>query len=108
VAVLIPIAKSESWWAMAQDERLALMKRTAQHEGHMEIGARFAGKILRRLFHARYMPGSEWDFLTYFEFDAAESDDFRRLLEALRSPRQNPEWGHVVRETEIWMRKAGG
>jgi hypothetical protein len=105
LAVLVPIAKSDAWWNLSQDERLAIFKRSAASEGHVAIGQRFASSVLRRLYHARYVPGSEWDFLTYFEIEPGEAPVFQKMLEALRNPRRNPEWGFVVRETEIWMRK---
>lgn len=102
LAVLIPIRKTDSWWALAQDERDALL-RPAPGSGHIAIGARFASRIYRKLYHARYAGGSEWDFLTYFEFPAECSDDFRDLLQALRDPASNPEWAYVERESELWM-----
>lgn len=102
-AVLIPISKTDAWWALAQDERDRFFRPTAARPGHVEIGARHARTIFRRLYHARYQPGSEWDFLTYFEFTDADAGGFRALLAALRDPALNPEWGFVERETEIWM-----
>jgi hypothetical protein len=102
-AVLIPISKSEAWWALAQDERDRFFRRAGERPGHVEIGARHAPSIFRRLYQARYQPGSEWDFLTYFEFAEADAAGFRALLAALRDPALNPEWGFVERETEIWM-----
>jgi hypothetical protein len=103
-AVLIPIAKSAAWWALAQDERLALL-RAGRGEGHFAIGARYASRIYRRLLHCRYLPQSRWDFLTYFEFPEAQAPVFRELLQVLRDTERNPEWGYVEHETEIWMTK---
>jgi hypothetical protein len=104
VAVLIPIGKSPSWWALAQDERQAYF---SQGRGHTALGRRFASRIYRRLYHARYLPGSGWDFLTYFEFPEAERNAFEELLSLLRDPAQNPEWTFVDRELEIWFQKRG-
>jgi hypothetical protein len=104
-AVLIPIAKSDAWWALAQDERDRFFRHTPERPGHVEIGAHYARSIFRRLYQARYQPGSEWDFLTYFEFGDEDAGTFRELLAALRDPARNPEWGFVERETEIWMTK---
>lgn len=104
VAVLIPIGKSPSWWALAQDERQAYFTR-GRHAGHTALGRPFADRIYRRLYHARYLPQSGWDFLTYFEFPEAERAAFRELLAILRDPEQNPEWSFVDREIEIWMKK---
>jgi hypothetical protein len=102
-AVLIPIRKSAAWWALAQDERQAMLAGGAR-SGHIPIGRPFAARIYRRLYHARYLPGSEWDFLTYFEFPESSTGTFRELLAMLRDPAQNPEWAYVDRELEIWMR----
>jgi hypothetical protein len=104
-AVLIPIAKSDAWWALAQDERDAYFRRAGDRPGHVEIGTHHARSIFRRLYQARYLPGSQWDFLTYFEFGDGDAGAFRNLLAALRAPALNPEWRFVERETEIWMTK---
>jgi hypothetical protein len=104
VAVLIPICKAQAWWALAQDERRSFLR--AGGPGHFEIGLEYASTIYRRLYHARALPGSAWDFLTYFEFPRDRSDDFRALLQRLRDTDQNPEWQFVEREVEIWMSKS--
>jgi hypothetical protein len=102
VAVLIPIRKSAEWWGLAREQRQALMMGGAPH-GHLAIGQRYAARIYRRLYHARYLPGSEWDFLTYFEFPTDTTAAFEELLAALRDVEQNPEWAFVDREIELWM-----
>jgi len=104
-AVLIPIAKSEAWWALAQDERERHFRRTPERPGHVEIGTRYAPAIFRRLYQARFQPGSEWDFLTYFELGDADVDAFRRMLAELRDRALNPEWAFVERECEVWLTK---
>ena len=106
LAVLIPICKSASWWALAQDERQAHFTR-GRHAGHTALGRPFAARIYRRLYHARHLPGSAWDFLTYFEFPETERGAFQELLSILRDPESNPEWSFVDRELEIWMSKRG-
>jgi hypothetical protein len=103
-AVLIPITKSAQWWALAQDERQAFLRASAP--GHVDIGLEYAGEIYRRLYHARMLPGSAWDFLTYFEFPMEAAGRFKELLARLRDVRQNPEWSFVEREVEIWMTKS--
>jgi hypothetical protein len=102
VAVLIPIRKSAEWWGLAREQRQALVMGGAPH-GHLAIGQRYAARIYRRLYHARYLPGSEWDFLTYFEFPRDTTAAFRELLAALRDVDRNPEWAFVDREIELWM-----
>ncbi len=105
VAVLIPIRKSPAWWALAQDERLAVFQGSAKAPGHHVVGSAYASRIFRRLYHARQLPGSNWDFLTYFEFPLHERATFEALLAELRDPMTNPEWSYVEAEIEVWMVK---
>jgi hypothetical protein len=105
-AVLIPICKSSDWWSLAQDVRQAYLDGT-KTSGHVAIGRAHAAHIYRRLYHARYLPGSHWDFLTYFEFPEQDTGRFQQLLAELRDPEQNPEWAYVEREVEIWMTRLG-
>ena len=106
VAVVIPIRKSAAWWALPLDERMAHFQKKADKIGHTAIGAEYAGRIYRKLYHTRYaVEGTDHDFITYFEFDRAQTDDFKELLAKLRDPEQNPEWNFVDREYEIWLTK---
>jgi hypothetical protein len=100
VVVLIPISKSEAWWALPQDQRRRHFHRVPGH-----VGAGYASRIARRLYHARYLPGSSWDFLTYFEMQPQDAGAFRQLLGELRDPEKNNEWAFVEREVEVWMRR---
>jgi hypothetical protein len=114
IAVLIPIRKSPAWWALAQDERSALLRGKAPGAemnpssgpppGHIAVGLDYARTILRKLYHARPLV-TEWDFLTYFEFPAERAADFRSLLAGLRDVNRNPEWAYVDRESEVWMER---
>ncbi|MBI3803739.1 MAG: hypothetical protein HY282_08255 [Nitrospirae bacterium] len=107
ITVLILVGKSEAWWKMAQDERQVLFQKTARHEGHRNIGYRYADRIYRRLYHARYVhPAAPYDFITYFEFESSHTADFRSLLSELRDIRKNPEWLYVDFECEVWMAKS--
>lgn len=106
LAVIIPIRKSAAWWALPQDERLAHFKKKGDNPGHTAIGAKYADRIYRKLYHTRYaVETRDHDFITYFEFDRAHTDDFKSLLAQLRDPKQNPEWNFVDREYEIWLTK---
>jgi chlorite dismutase len=107
IAVVIPIRKSAAWWALAHDERSGHFQQTEGKKGHTAIGAAYVDRIHRKLYHTRYaVESSDHDFITYFEFDRAHTDDFQRLLTALRDPELNPEWKYVDREYEIWMTKS--
>jgi chlorite dismutase len=94
-AVLIPIRKSASWWAMAQDERHAIYSRSH----HTDIGLDYLPAIARKLYHSRDL-GEPFDFLTWFEFADDDATPFSELLGRLRA---TEEWTYVERETEIWL-----
>jgi hypothetical protein len=106
VAVVIPIRKKAAWWAMPVDERMAYFQKKGDKLGHTAIGAKYADRIYRKLYHTRYaVETTDHDFITYFEFERKHTEDFNSLLGQLRDPRQNPEWEFVDREYEIWMTK---
>jgi chlorite dismutase len=91
---LIPICKSDAWWQLAQDERRAIFE---QRSEHIAIGSRYLPAIARRLYHARDL-GEPFDFLTWFEFSAADAGAFDDLVGRLR---ETEEWKYVVREVEV-------
>jgi hypothetical protein len=95
-AALIPISKSNAWWALAQDERRALFA-----AGHHDISRPYVPAIARRLYHSRDL-AQPFDFLTWFEFAPDEAPAFDRLLAGLRA---TPEWAHVTREVDIRLSK---
>ena len=100
-AALIPIRKSEAWWRMAQDERLALF---GIRSGHNRIGLDYLPGVARRLLHCRDL-GEPFDFLTWFEFAPADAPTFDELLRRLRA---TEEWSYVEREAEVRLRRSPG
>jgi hypothetical protein len=93
-AALIPIRKSDAWWALPQDERRAIFETRSRHiEGSMP----YLPRIARRLYHAREL-GEPFDFLTWFEFAPEHEAAFDELLAFLRS---REEWQFVEREVEL-------
>jgi chlorite dismutase len=94
-AALIPIKKSKAWWELAQDERRAIFE--AQSE-HIRIGLKYLPAIARRLHHSHDLVGEPFDFLTWFEYSPAHSDEFEELVSILR---KSPEWKYVDREVDI-------
>ncbi len=103
-AALIPIRKSSAWWAMAQDERLALFT------GHNAIGLDALPGVARRLLHCRDLQSPDgasggFDFLTWFEFAPAAAPEFDAMLRRLRA---TAEWSFVEREVEIRLMRASG
>ena len=98
-AALIPITKSAAWWAMAQDERRAVLEDKSRH---IAIGSDYLAVVSRQLVHCRDQPGALFDFLTWFEFAPADEGRFDELLEKLRA---TPEWGFVDREVELRLER---
>lgn len=93
-AALIPIRKSETWWALAQDERRAIFEEQSRHIG---VGLEYLPAIARRLHHSREL-GEPFDFLTWFEYAPEHSDAFEELVRRLR---ETEEWRFVDREVDI-------
>ena len=91
-AALIPIRKSDTWWALAQDERRALLA-----ESHITIGFEYLPAVARRLHHSHDL-GEPFDFLTWFEYAPTDSEQFEELVGRLRN---TAEWSHVDREVDI-------
>jgi len=93
-AALIPIRKSEAWWALAQDERRAIFEEQSRH---IAIGLEYLPAIARRLHHSREL-AEPFDFLTWFEYAPEHADYFERLVDRLRA---SEEWRYVEREVDI-------
>ena len=93
-AALIPIRKSDAWWALPQDERRAIFETRSRH---IEGSLAYLPRIARRLYHAREL-GEPFDFLTWFEFAPEHEAAFDELLAFLRS---REEWRFVEREVEL-------
>lgn len=93
-AALIPIRKTSAWWALAQDERRAIMEERSRHNA---VGMEYLPAVARRLHHARDL-GEAWDFLTWFEYAPEDEGAFEELLRRLRA---SEEWEWVEAETEL-------
>jgi Chlorite dismutase len=93
-AALIPIRKSDAWWALPQDERRAIFETRSRH---IAGSLAYLPRIARRLYHAREL-GEPFDFLTWFEFAPEHEPAFDELLAFLRS---QEEWQFVEREVEL-------
>jgi chlorite dismutase len=93
-AALIPIRKTEAWWALAQDERRAIFEEQSRHIG---IGLEYLPAVARRLYHSREL-GEPFDFLTWFEYAPEHSQSFEELVRRLRDSK---EWRYVDCEVDI-------
>lgn len=93
-AALIPIRKTEAWWALAQDERRAIFEERSRH---IRIGLDYLPAVARRLHHSREL-GEPFDFLTWFEYAPEHAGAFDELVRRLR---ETEEWRYVDREVDI-------
>jgi chlorite dismutase len=98
-AALIPITKSEGWWALTQDERREIFEERSRH---IATGLEYLPRIARRLHHGRDL-GEPFDFLTWFEYAPANTAAFEQLVERLR---KTEEWTYVEREVDIRLVRA--
>lgn len=99
-AALIPIRKNEAWWALAQDERRAILEEQSRH---VALGMDYLPAVARRLHHCRDI-GGPFDFLTWFEYAPQDASRFDDLVGALR---ETVEWNYVDREVDIRLSRAG-
>src|SRR5687767_7149157 len=97
-AALNPIRKSETWWALTQDERREIFEKRSNH---IHTGFQYLPAIARRLYHSRDL-NEPFDFLTWFEYNEADSEAFEDLVSKLR---KTPEWEYVEREVDIRLKK---
>ncbi len=98
-AALIPIRKSDEWWAMGQDERRAIFEESSRH---IARSMRHLPAVARRLHHSRDL-GEPFDFLTWFEYAPEYAAAFEDLVGELRA---TEEWRHVIREADIRLTRA--
>jgi Chlorite dismutase len=99
-AAMIPIRKSDAWWALPQDERRAIFEARSRH---IADTLAYLPRVARRLYHAREL-GQPFDFVTWFEFAPEHRAAFDELLALLRS---REEWQFVEREVEVRLERAG-
>src|SRR3954454_4058474 len=100
-AALIPVRKSQAWWALAQDERRAILE---ERSHHIALGLRHVPAVARRLHHGRDL-GEPFDFVTWFEYAPAHAAPFEELVAALRA---TEEWRYVEREVDVRLERAAG
>ncbi len=84
---VIPIRKDADWWALPQDQRLAMMQE------HTEAALPYHKTVKRKLYHSTGL--DDFDFITYFE--TAKPDDLHSLILALskvKEARHNRRFGH--------------
>jgi hypothetical protein len=100
-AALIPIRKNATWWLLTQSERREIFEESSKH---IAIGLRYLPAIARRLHHCRDLGTREpFDFLTWFEYAPAETNNFEALVAELRA---TEEWKYVDREVDVRLVRA--
>jgi hypothetical protein len=99
-AALILLRKTAAWWALAQDERRAILE---EQSHHIAIGLRYLPAIARRLLHCRDIGTDEpFDFLGFLDFAPSDEAAFDEMLGELRATR---EWTFFDREIDIRLTK---
>ncbi|CAN7674471.1 chlorite dismutase family protein [Bradyrhizobium sp. LjRoot220] len=93
-AALIPIKKKAAWWDLTQEERRKIFEDKSQH---IKATVKYLPAIARQLYHCRDL-GEPFDFLTWFEYDPADSALFEELVAMLRA---TEEWTYVEREVDV-------
>jgi hypothetical protein len=100
-AALILMRKNADWWALAQDERRAILE---EQSHHIAIGLRYLPAIARRLLHCRDLGTNEpFDFLGFLDYAPSDAAAFEDMLGQLRATR---EWSFMEREIDIRLVKA--
>jgi chlorite dismutase len=93
-AALIPIKKSAAWWELTQEERRQIFEDKSHH---IAASLKYLPAIARQLYHSRDL-GGPFDFLTWFEYEPAQTEAFEELVGTLRA---TEEWNYVDREVDI-------
>ncbi|MBR1147488.1 chlorite dismutase family protein [Bradyrhizobium sp. AUGA SZCCT0431] len=93
-AALIPIKKNAAWWDLTQEERRGIFEDKSQH---IAASLKYLPAIARQLYHCRDL-GEPFDFLAWFEYDAANAALFDELVAMLRA---TEEWTYVEREVDV-------
>jgi hypothetical protein len=95
-SALILMRKTAAWWALAQDERRAILE---EQSHHIAIGLRYLPAVARRLLHCRDMATDEpFDFIGFLDYAPSDEAAFDEMLQQLRATR---EWTFMEREIEI-------
>jgi len=108
-AFLLPLRKTDAWWAKDWLERHTYFLPRYDEQGHMRArGHALAAEagiacLLRRTYKypSEPAPPGAYDFLTYFECADEDVATFQQVCAALRDVADNPEWAYV-QEGPTW------
>lgn len=106
---LIPMNKTDAWWAKSWMERHTYFLPRYDEagrmvsEGHALAAAAGIPCLMRRTYRSETEPAppGTYDFVNYFECADADVPTFRAVCAALRDVARNPEW-KFVREGPTW------
>jgi hypothetical protein len=100
-AALILMRKNPDWWALAQDQRRAILEEDSHH---IAIGLRYLPAVARRLLHCRDFSTKEpFDFLGFLDYAPANAAAFDQMIDQLRATK---EWTFMEREIDIRLVRA--
>ena len=113
MAVVTPMNKTSTWWAMdwMHRESFFLPRYDSSEKlainGHALAAEAGISAVTRRLVHAESGYGIEgnYDFVGYFEFAEDAAPVFRQVMASLRDVTQNPEWTYVKEGPEWWGKR---
>jgi len=108
-AFLLPLRKTDAWWAKDWLERHTyFLPRYDEHgqlraRGHALAAEAGIACLLRRTYKhpTEPAPPGAYDFLTYFECADEDVATFHQVCAALRNVADNPEWAYV-QEGPTW------
>jgi hypothetical protein len=108
-AFIVPVRKTDSWWAKGLLERHTYFLPRYDDagrlltEGHALAAEAGIACLMRRTYKhpSEPAPDGEYDFVSYFECTDSAVATFHEVCAALRDPRRNPEWA-FVREGPTW------
>lgn len=107
---LLPMSKTQAWWAKSWLERhtyiLPRYDEAGQmlNEGHALVCEPGIACLMRRTYKQLQEPAAPggYDFINYFECADADVPVFHAVCAALRDTHKNPEW-QFVREGPLWQ-----
>lgn len=101
-SALILLRKRAEWWALAQDERRAILEEDSHHIG---IGMRYLPAVARRLLHCRDLAHeAPFDFIGFLDFAPENEAACDEMLSQLRA---TEEWSFMDREIDIRLVRGG-
>lgn len=106
VALLLTLTHAPAFWALPKEQRAGTYLRLP--DTGVEAESKRPDTLMKRIVHRLYRapsPGSDWDYLAYFEMLPTDVAHLRERLIQVRDRRENKLCSYVKREAELWMVK---